>query len=133
FDEFHERSLQADLSLALCLQVQQILRDDLRILIMSATLDGEKLSATLGNAPIITSLGKQYPVDIQYHNIDLDAPLHVRTARLIRKALREQQGDVLVFLPGAGEISRTQELLEEETTEAIVFPLYGDLNFKKQQ
>lgn len=133
FDEFHERSLQADLSLALCLQVQRILRDDLRVLIMSATLDGGKISSILDNAPVITSQGKQYPVDIQYHNTDPDAQLPMRVAKVIRKAFREQEGDILVFLPGAGEISRTQELLEHEHTDAIIFPLYGDLSFKKQQ
>ena len=69
FDEFHERSLQADLSLALCLQVQDLLRSDLRILIMSATLDGEKISAVLNNAPIITSSGRQYPVELKYFPI----------------------------------------------------------------
>lgn len=133
FDEFHERSLQADLSLALCLQVQNIIRDDLRILIMSATLDGQKLSASLGNAPVIASQGKQYPVNTQYHNIDPEAPLPIRMSKVIRKALAEQQGDMLVFLPGAGEINRTQELLETANTDALVCPLYGDLSFKKQQ
>lgn len=132
FDEFHERSLQADLALALCLQVQTLLRDDLRILIMSATLDGEKISGVLNNAPILTSLGRQYPITHQYIHPDKDLRLPQNVARVIRKALKEQQGDVLVFLPGAGEIQQVQQLLEAENILGIV-PLFGDLPFKKQQ
>ena len=104
FDEFHERSLQADLALALCLQVQELLRSDLRILIMSATLDGDKLSGLLHNAPIITSSGRQYPVELKYFPTDKDEKLTVSAARAIRKAMHEQSGDILAFLPGAGEI-----------------------------
>ena len=100
FDEFHERSLQADLALALCLQVQQVLRSDLRILIMSATLDGDKLSAQLNQAPVITTAGKQFPVALQYIPPEKDAYVSVSTARVIRKAIREQEGDILSFLPG---------------------------------
>lgn len=132
FDEFHERSLQADLALALSLQVQQVLRDDLRILIMSATLDGEALSQVL-QAPIITSQGRQFPVDIKYVPQESDAPVPVRTAQAIRRVLREEQGDILVFLPGAGEIKRTQDLLQEEPLPAVLYPLYGDLPFREQQ
>ena len=132
FDEFHERSLQADLALALCLQVQQVLRTDLRILIMSATLDGEKISAALGAAPIVTSLGRQYPVEFRYQQ-ETDSPIHVRITRIIHKAMRENPGDVLAFLPGAGEIARTQELLEAENIGAVVHSLYGDLPMRKQQ
>ncbi len=133
FDEFHERSLQADLALAFCLQVQQIVRDDLRILIMSATLDGEKLSSMLGNAPIVSSTGRQFSVENRYYNFDPGAPIPVRMARAIRKALSENKGDVLAFLPGAGEINRTGELLEAEDIGALVCSLYGDLPMKKQQ
>ncbi|GIL23187.1 MAG: ATP-dependent helicase HrpB [Bacteroidota bacterium] len=131
FDEFHERSLQADLALALCLQVQNLLRDDLRILIMSATLDGEKISGMLNNAPILTSLGRQYPITHQYINPDKELRLTQNVARVIRKALLEQRGDVLVFLPGAGEIQHVQQLLEAENISGVV-PLFGDLPFKKQ-
>ena len=133
FDEFHERSLQADLALALCTQTQNILRDDLRILIMSATLDGEKISAMLNQAPIITSLGKQFPNTIKYNAPDKNDSLSVSTARIIKKALSEQRGDVLVFLPGAGEIQRVAGMLEQENVSAQIVPLYGDLPFKKQQ
>ena len=133
FDEFHERSLNADLALALCYQVQQVLRNDLRILIMSATLDGAKLSSLLNNAPILTSEGRQYPVSIQYLNTDDKIYLHVRMANAIKKALRENKGDILAFLPGAGEILRTQQMLEEDNLEISVQPLYGDLSQQKQQ
>ena len=133
FDEFHERSLQADLALALSLQLQKILRDDLRILIMSATLDGALLSSLLGNAPVISTSGKQFPVKHHYYNFDPEARIHVRMARAIRKALTENTGDILAFLPGAGEISRTQTLLETENIGAAIYALYGDLPMKRQQ
>jgi ATP-dependent helicase HrpB len=133
FDEFHERSLQADLALALCIQVQQVLRPDLRILIMSATLEQEKLSSLLNEAPVITGTGKQFAVAINYSAPDRDEPVTVFTHRAIKKALREQPGDLLVFLPGAGEILRVQQLLEKEAVAAQVVPLFGDLPFRKQQ
>jgi ATP-dependent helicase HrpB len=133
FDEFHERSLQADLALALCYQAQQVLRDDLRMMIMSATLDGEKISAMLNNAPILTSLGRQFPITHNYIAVDKQDRLSVSTARVIKKALQEQQGDVLVFLPGAGEIKSVASLLEADAISTLVVPLYGDLPFKKQQ
>jgi ATP-dependent helicase HrpB len=132
FDEFHERSLNADLALALCLQVQQLLRDDLKILIMSATINSEKLSLLLNNAPIITSSGRQYPVKVIYENVDDKAPMQINMVKAIRKALTEQQGDILAFLPGVGEIQRTLELFGN--TDAInVFSLYGELSSQKQQ
>jgi ATP-dependent helicase HrpB len=133
FDEFHERSLHADLALALCLQSQQLLRDDLRLLIMSATLDGEKISSVLKNAPIVTSVGKQYPVELIYEAVAKEEPIAIATSSLIKKALREQVGDLLVFLPGTGEIKRAQEILETDRVGASIFPLYGDMPFQKQQ
>ncbi len=133
FDEFHERSLHADLALALCCQSQQVLRDDLRILIMSATLDGEKISAALNNAPIVTSIGKQFHVEIRYEEVERDEPIATFASRFAKRALKEQEGDILVFLPGAGEIRRTQEILEKESLAQQVYPLYGDLPFHKQQ
>jgi ATP-dependent helicase HrpB len=133
FDEFHERSLQADLSLALCYQMQQILRPDMRLLIMSATLDGAKLSSLLNNAPVLTSEGRQYPVTFQYISTDEKTPLHMSMARAVRKALLEQPGDILAFLPGAGEIQRTQQLLEQDELTVKIQPLYGDLSPQKQQ
>lgn len=133
FDEFHERSLAADLALALSLQVQGIVREDLRVLIMSATIDTGNLSSLLGNAAVITSSGKLHPVTILYNKEQDNAPVAMKTARAAVKALREQPGDILVFLPGAGEIKRTKELLETENTGSLIYPLYGDLPFNKQQ
>ncbi len=132
FDEFHERSLQADLALALCLQVQQVLRDDLRILIMSATLDGEKLSSLL-NAPVVTSLGRQFPVTTKYIVPEANTPIPVKMAKAIRKAFYDHPGDILAFFPGAGEIQRTADLLEQENLPVSLHPLFGDLSFQKQQ
>lgn len=133
FDEFHERSLQADLALALALHVQHILRDDLKILIMSATLDVANLSAILGNAPVVTSEGRQFPVAVRYATQESDKPVALRTTLAIRKAIREEEGDVLAFLPGAGEIRQTAEYLGEEPLPAVVVPLCGDLPFRQQQ
>lgn len=133
FDEFHERSLQADLALALCYQVQQVLRPDLRILIMSATLDGEKISSLFHHAPVITSQGRQFPITYHYTRTPSDEPISTQVVRTIRKALTETTGDVLVFLPGAGEITRVQEMLEESNPDISLHPLYGDLSFAKQQ
>ena len=132
FDEFHERNLQADLALALTLQVQQVLRPDLRILIMSATLDSEQLSAKL-KAPVITSTGRQFEVERKYLNIEPDSHLHIRVAKAIVKAMGESDGDILAFLPGAGEIVRTQQLLEERNVGARIHGLYGDLPPRQQQ
>ncbi len=133
FDEFHERSLQADLALALCIQVHELIRSDLRILIMSATLDGDKISAVLRNAPVITSSGRQYPVTLKYVTVDKDEWLAISAMRVIRRAIVDERGDILVFLPGAGEIIRVAELLEKENLSISLYPLYGDLPFKKQQ
>lgn len=133
FDEFHERSLQADLALALCLQLQQVLRNDLRILIMSATLEGEKLSAQLNNAPIVTTAGRQFPVALRYTPAEKEVPISTSVARVIRKAIHDQEGDILAFLPGTGDIHRVAELLENENLPIRIHPLYGDLPFQKQQ
>lgn len=133
FDEFHERSLHADLALALCYQVQQIIRDDLRILIMSATLDSAKLATILGNAPIISCTGKLHPITIHYLNTDTGTQLPASMLHAINKALASYPGDVLAFLPGAGEIKRTKELLEDQAIDAAIYALYGDLPLQKQQ
>ncbi len=133
FDEFHERSLNADLALALSLQVQQVLRPDLRILIMSATLDSDELSLALGGAEIVRCEGRKYPVEVRYDAMDSDAHIANRMAVAVQKALRDCRGDILAFLPGAGEIRTTERLLEEANTGAWVCPLYGDLTFRQQQ
>lgn len=130
FDEFHERSLHADLALALCLQVQQLLREDLRILIMSATLESEKLASTL-KAPVITSTGRQFPVKIEYQTPARDASIADSVTHAVKKAVKEQNGDLLVFLPGVGEIKQVSERFANESF--VVFPLYGDLPYKQQQ
>lgn len=132
FDEFHERSIHADLALALCQQIQQILRNDLRILIMSATIDSERIADVL-RAPVISSKGKQYPVSLRYVVPDKEVSIASSVLRVIRKALTEERGDVLVFLPGTGDIHRVMELLENGIDDVNIHPLYGDLSFKKQQ
>jgi len=133
FDEFHERHLHADLALAFCLDSQKVLREDLKILVMSATLDGESVARLLGDAPIVTSHGRSYPVDVHYLPRDPVEPLPPLVSGAIRRALDEHDGDVLAFLPGAREIRRTQELLERDLgSRAAVFPLYGDLSWESQ-
>ena len=104
FDEFHERSLHADTALALVREVQIALREDLRVLIMSATLDAENLSRIL-NAPVISSLGRAFPVEIKYETREPEDVLRT-VFRTIRLALEQHEGDLLVFLPGASEIKR---------------------------
>lgn len=134
FDEFHERSLQADLALALCRESQQVLREDLRILIMSATLDGDRLSKLLNKAPIVTSLGRQFPIQTVYLGADNKEPIWQNMAIAIKKAAKEQTGDILAFLPGVGEIQRTSELILSFLDAAWrVCPLYGELSPSEQQ
>lgn len=131
FDEFHERSLHADLALALCRESQQILRPDLRVLIMSATLQLDKLQ-TLLQCPVVESDGKLFPVEINYTTDADDKLLPELCARLCIDALKKHEGDCLVFLPGEGEIRRTAELLEPAVGGTLVCPLYGQLNFSEQ-
>ncbi len=133
FDEFHERSLQADLGLALCLETQGALREDLRLLVMSATLDGAPVARLLGDAPLISSTGRSYPVETIYlppasRPARPGLPLH-HVLAVVRQALSEQAGSVLVFLPGAGEIKRLERLLNESglAADVMVASLYGDL------
>lgn len=133
FDEFHERSLHSDLSLALCRDLQLILREDLRILIMSATLDGTHLSTTLDNAPIITSKGRQYPIDVRYNPIDINVPISGQITTVINKTLKEEKGDILVFLPGVREIQQTADALTTMHSDIAVRPLYGELSLNAQQ
>jgi ATP-dependent helicase HrpB len=125
-DEIHERSLEADLALALCLDAQAMLRPDLRLLAMSATLDGARLSATM-NAPIVESAGRMHPVEIRHAARDIPnaRELPEAMARAIRAALAEAGGDVLAFLPGMAEIRRTEAALEG--LDVAVLPLHGDL------
>lgn len=129
FDEFHERHLQTDLALALALDVQRGLREDLRLLVMSATLDTQAVARALADAPVVASEGRQYPVDIRYLPRDPQAPLPQAVAGAVREALASDAGDVLAFLPGGGEIRRALELLRGDPALAgvRVHALYGDL------
>jgi ATP-dependent helicase HrpB len=120
FDEFHERNLHADFALTLALEIQKIIRPDLKILIMSATLDTSGISALLNDAPIVSSAGRQFPIAINYVAENDTKRLPENVADLVLRAVRETQGDVLVFLPGAGEINRAQEILETKNTGCII-------------
>src|SRR5262249_53594266 len=113
FDEFHERSLDADLGLALAFDVQRGLREDLKLLVMSATRDGAKVADLLGNAPVIESAGRAFPVETRYLGRDLRVPLEAQVADAVTRALRADPGSVLAFLPGAAEIRRSEALLKE--------------------
>ncbi len=126
FDEFHERSLQADLGLALTLDVRRQLRPQLRMLVMSATLDGAAVAALLDDAPLIAAPGLSFPVETRYAERDSSDYLDRQVAAAIHRALRDDPGDLLVFLPGAGEIRRVESLLSGKI-DAQLHPLYGDL------
>ena len=129
FDEFHERSLDADLGLALTRDAQGLLREDLRLLVMSATLDGARISALLGDAPVIRSEGRAFAVETRYLGRDPAARLEDQAARAVRKALAEETGSLLVFLPGQGEIRRVDALLAERLPPGVILaPLYGALD-----
>jgi ATP-dependent helicase HrpB len=130
FDEFHERSLDADLGLALARDAQTGLREDLRILVMSATLDGARVAKLLGEAPVIASEGRAFPVETRYLGRKSDAPLERQMADAIAMALRADPGSVLAFLPGAAEIHRTQNFLGERIHDAAIeiVPLFGALD-----
>ncbi|MCW8917677.1 MAG: ATP-dependent helicase HrpB [Gammaproteobacteria bacterium] len=134
FDEFHERNLHSDLALALCLDAQQGLREDLKLLVMSATLDGGRV-ATLLDAPLLRSEGRSYPVAHHYLPREPEGRIPEVAAGAVRRALAEEQGDLLVFLPGAGEIRRTLERLRGEPACAAIdlYPLYGDLPHGEQE
>ncbi|HET7889816.1 MAG TPA: ATP-dependent helicase HrpB [Bradyrhizobium sp.] len=130
FDEFHERSLDADLGLALARDAQTGLREDLRILVMSATLDGARVAKLLGDAPVVASEGRAFPVETRYLGRKADAPVERQMADAIATALRADPGSVLAFLPGAAEIRRTQNLLTERIHDASIeiVPLFGALD-----
>jgi ATP-dependent helicase HrpB len=134
FDEFHERSLDADLGLALARDVQTGLREDLRILVMSATLDGARVGKLLGDAAVVASEGRAFPVETRYVGRKPDVPLERQMADTIATALRADAGSVLAFLPGAAEIRRTQSFLEERVrdTGVDIVPLFGALDASVQ-
>jgi ATP-dependent helicase HrpB len=134
FDEFHERSLNADLGLALCIETQQNLREDLRILVMSATLELEPLARLLGDAPVVSARGRSFAVRTHYVARRNDIHLELQVSQLVRSVLREHDGDVLCFLPGAAEIRRVQRNLEEAGLDhgIRIMPLYGELEGAQQ-
>jgi ATP-dependent helicase HrpB len=134
FDEFHERSLDADLGLALARDVQLALREDLKILVMSATLDGARVAALLGDAPAVESQGRAYPVETRYLGRDPRAPIERQMADAVSRALRAEAGSLLVFLPGAAEIRRTESQLKERIDDPNVdiVTLFGALDAREQ-
>ncbi|ODT87178.1 ATP-dependent helicase HrpB [Phenylobacterium sp. SCN 70-31] len=133
FDEFHERSLDADLGLALARDTQGLLRDDLRLLVMSATLDGAAVARLLDGAPVVESLGRMFPVETRHVGRDPAARIEDQIVRVVERALAEEGGSLLVFLPGQGEIRRVAERLSERRRPGVeIAPLYGALDPKDQ-
>jgi ATP-dependent helicase HrpB len=133
FDEFHERSLDGDLGLALALDAQSGLRPDLRLLVMSATLDGARVAKLLGDAPVVESLGRSYPVETRYVARDARARIEDEATQTVRRAMGEEGGSALVFLPGQAEIRRTGERLRERMSADVeVVELHGGLDGREQ-
>ncbi len=134
FDEFHERSLDADLGLALAIEAQAGLRPDLRLLVMSATLDGARVAALLGDAPVVRSEGRAFPVETRHRERVPGRRIEDDVADAVLRAVRDETGSVLVFLPGAGEIRRVAERLAEGLADPAVdvAPLYGALDRAEQ-
>jgi ATP-dependent helicase HrpB len=134
FDEFHERSLDADLGLAFARDAQQVLRPDLRLVVMSATLDPAPIAALLGDAPVIVSEGRMFPVETRYLGRDPGLRIEDQTVQAVLRALAEETGSLLVFLPGQGEIQRVAERLGERIADPTVdiAPLYGALDPRAQ-
>ena len=134
FDEFHERSLNADLGLALCIESRENLREDLRLLVMSATLDLKPLVRLLSDAPIVSAQGRSFEVTTHYVPRRNDIHLELQVAQVVRTAIRDHSGDILCFLPGAAEIRRVQRTLQESDLDrgVRVMPLYGELEGAEQ-
>ena len=134
FDEFHERSLDADLGLALARDVQQNLRDDLKLLVMSATLDGARVARLLGDAPVIESEGRAFPVETRYRGRETGVLIERQMADTIARSLRVDTGSILAFLPGQAEIRRTETLLRDLVSDPAVdvVTLYGALDMQTQ-
>jgi ATP-dependent helicase HrpB len=134
FDEFHERSLDADLGLALALDCQRGFRDDLRLLAMSATLDGARVAQLLGDAPVIASEGRAFPVETRYLGRDAHARIEDQMADTVLRALRAEAGSILAFLPGQAEIRRVEERIAERIDDpaVVLAPLYGAMDREAQ-
>lgn len=133
FDEFHERSLDADFGLALALDVQSALREDLRLLVMSATLDVERVATLLGDPPVIESMGRSFPVELRYQERPSGERVEDTVSRAIQEAHAAEHGSILAFLPGQAEITRTAERLEGRFgPDTLIAPLYGNLTQKEQ-
>ena len=136
FDEFHERSLQADLGLALVRESQQVLREDLRVLVMSATLDTAPIARFLGNVPVLSSEGRAFPVEVLYRpaaSAQRQPRVVDQVTAVVLEALAQQTGSVLVFLPGAGEIRRVaQALAGQVASDVVIAPLFGNLQAAEQ-
>ena len=128
FDEAHERHLDSDLGLALALETQGVLREDLRVLVMSATIDGARFASLMGEGtPVVESEGRAYPLDIRWLGSSPQARVEDAMTSAIATAWNEQEGDILAFLPGVGEIERTRERLAERLPKALVLPLHGQV------
>ena len=127
FDEAHERHLDSDLGLALAIESQQVLREDLRIVVMSATIDGARFARLLDGAPVIESEGKAFPLRIEWLGARPELRIEDAMTSAILTAWREEQGDVLAFLPGVGEIERTRERLAERLADVPILPLHGQV------
>ena len=125
FDEAHERHLDSDLGLALAIESQQVLRPDLRLVVMSATIDGARFAALLGGAPVVESRGKAFPLTLRWLGARPELRIDDAMASAVVTAWRDEQGDVLAFLPGVGEIERTRERLADRLPDAFVLPLHG--------
>jgi ATP-dependent helicase HrpB len=133
FDEFHERSIVGDTGLALTLAASELLRDDLRILVMSATLDGQRVATLIGDAPVIRSEGRSFPVTTRHAPSRDGVRLDAHVAGVVRDALAAESGSILVFLPGAGDINRTAERLAGAVTaDVTVYPLHGSMAADQQ-
>ncbi len=134
FDEFHERSVNSDLALALTMQVRRELRPDLRLLVMSATLDTAPVSAFLDNCPVVESPGRTYPITVEYLQFSTDSTTDKLAAQGVSRMLPESRGNVLVFLPGVGEIRKTADILQPiaAAENLAVKPLYGEMSLADQ-
>ncbi|MCF7363047.1 ATP-dependent helicase HrpB [Vibrio diazotrophicus] len=133
FDEFHERSIHADTALALSLEVQSVLRDDLKIIVMSATLDQAALQQLLPLAEYVESQGRGYPIDVRYQPIGVNEPLVPAMAKQIRTLMSNEQGSLLAFLPGAASITALADQLSDLPSDVDVCPIYGQMSFAEQQ